>query len=71
MGSILLTRDAAFEPEAVKAMTDAYDSVILQINGHGTLAVREMVAKRILELARAGERNPKRLRNKALRHVAL
>ena len=71
MGLILLTRDTVFEPETVKAMTMAYDSAILKINGHGTSAVRETVAKRIVELATAGERNPKRLCNKALRHAAL
>jgi hypothetical protein len=69
MGSISLTRDAAFEPEAVKAMTEAYDSVLLKINGNGTPAVREMVAKRIVELAAAGECSPKRLRDKVLLHI--
>ena len=71
MGFITLTRDAAFEPEALKAMTDAYDSVLTKINGQGTPAVREMVAKHIVELAAAGECNPKRLRNKVLIHIAI
>jgi hypothetical protein len=71
MGSIKLSRDAAFEPEALKAMTDAYDSVLTKINGQGTPAVRELVAKRIVELAAAGECNPKRLRNKVLLRIAV
>lgn len=70
MGSIR-PYDAAFEPEAVKAMSDAYDSVLLKINGHGTPAVKEIVAKRIVELATAGECDPKRLRNKTLRRIAV
>jgi hypothetical protein len=72
MSHIVVTRAAAFEPEAVKAMTDAYDSVVAKINGHRAPVLKEMVARRILELlATAGERNPMRLGSEALRHVAL
>ena len=70
MGSMILRSDASFEPEAVKAMADAYDSVMLELNGSRTPGMGDLVAKRILELAARGEHNAKRLRNRVLRDLA-
>ena len=70
MGSVKNTEDAALEPEAVKAMIDAYDSIVSEMNGHATPLLKDMVAKRVVELALAGERDPQRLRNQALLHIA-
>ena len=71
MGSIIFRTEAAFEPEVVKAMTEAYDFVVLKINGSGTPAIRELVAKRIIELVAAGERDAERLQSKVLRDVVI
>ena len=62
---------AAFEPQVVKAMTDAYDSVVLKINGNGTPAIRELVAKRIIELVAAGEQDAERLESQILRDIVI
>jgi hypothetical protein len=67
---MMLRRDAAFEPEAVKAMADAYDSVMSKLNGRRTPGMSELVARHIVELAARGERNAMRLRNRVLRDLA-
>ena len=71
MGPIIFGIQAAFEPEVVKAMTDAYNSVVLKINGGETAAIRELVAKRIIELVAAGEQDAERLESKLLRDVVI
>jgi hypothetical protein len=57
----------AFEPEAVKAMTLAFDEVVdgLRLAGKDD-PVRYVVAKKILEFARRGESDPARLAALAL-----
>src|SRR5262249_40225866 len=56
----------AFEPEAIAAMSEAFESALkeLQDTGH---AAREVIAGRIISAARTGERDPARLREAALR----
>jgi hypothetical protein len=57
---------AAFDQDDIKAMSTALDEVCneLQINGDAT--VREVVAIRIIELAKRGERSPSKLRQRVL-----
>ncbi len=64
MATILpfLKKDIVFEPEATQAMSAAFDEACraLQLTDSATRE-REVVAVRIIELARRGERDPKRL----------
>jgi hypothetical protein len=57
---------SAFDQDDIKAMSTALDEVCneLQINGDAT--VREVVAIRIIELAKRGERSPSKLRQRVL-----
>jgi hypothetical protein len=56
-----------FAPELTSSMGDAYDKAIASLsNNDPDLAVRELVAKRIVRLARRGERDPAHLCNSAL-----
>jgi hypothetical protein len=59
-------KDAAFDPADIKAMSMALDDVCeaLKINGDAT--AKEVIAIRIIELARRGERSPTRLRDQVL-----
>jgi hypothetical protein len=51
-----------FAPELTLAMGDAYDKAIASLpNTEAELMVRELVAKRIIRLARRGERDPEQL----------
>jgi len=69
MASIIpFISNATFEPEDIKAMSDAYDRAMEEILdfGHPNKIVKEIVAKRIIKLAKAGERDLKRLCDSAL-----
>lgn len=57
----------AFEPEAVAAMSEAFEAAceVLQDAGEHEV-VREIIAKRVIAAATVGERDPVRLRAAAL-----
>lgn len=57
----------AFDPEAIKLLTEALDSACNTLQGIGNERfTREQVARRIIELAKTGERDPARLAARAL-----
>ncbi len=63
MGSaqvIQLFRGAAFDPDAVERLCLAYDlaSAALHDRDHRSTVVNEVIAKRIIDLAEQGERDP-------------
>ena len=65
------TGEAAFPPEVIDAMSWAFDEVCARLSIPETAdAPQAMVAFRIVELARKGERDPERLRDKALKTIA-
>ncbi len=60
-------RLSVFAPELTSAMGDAYDRAIAALPDIQTeLLLRELVAKRIIRLARRGERDPEHLCSSAL-----
>jgi hypothetical protein len=67
-----LLRDCAFEPDDIKAMSTALDDVCntLHLSDRANGA-REVIAERIIELARRGERSPTRLRDRVLKETGL
>jgi hypothetical protein len=62
-----LIQGAAFEPETTALMGGAYEAARLRLGAVQPAAVLETVAKRIIEAARRGERDPERLTAFALR----
>jgi hypothetical protein len=57
----------AFDPEAIAAMSEAFEAVCNELNEAGQPRVApEVVATRIIAAARGGERDPVRLRAAAL-----
>lgn len=62
----------AFGPEATQAMALAFDRAWLSLQSAGLgreaapAAVRDLLAKRIIEVAKRGEFDPERLREAAL-----
>ncbi len=72
MGAILpfLKDQPVFEPEAVRAMSAAFDEVCRSLKLPETATrEREAIAVRIVELARRGERDAKRLSERVLREA--
>jgi hypothetical protein len=65
MGQILKftpSRCSAFDPEGTNVLAIAYEKAIEQLRGDGfTDLVRDEVARRIIEAAMSGDRNPDRL----------
>jgi hypothetical protein len=64
-------RDTVFEPDQIKAISMALDAVCEKLKLQGDSSEREVIAARIIDLARRGERSPIRLRDGALREARL
>ena len=64
-----LSDQPVFEPEATKAITEAFFKVCQDLKLNGDAGVKEAVAVRIIELAQLGERDPERIRERVLREV--
>lgn len=59
-----------FEPDAVSAMSTAFDEICRSLQlPDGATRERETIAVRIIELARRGERDAKRLSERILREA--
>ena len=60
--------DAVFEPVDLKLMSDAYNKAIEAVYGFGrpNKIVEKIIATRIITLTNSGERDPNRLRDRAL-----
>ena len=78
MATILpFVRDGVFDDKDITAMSTALDDVCKILNLRDDNSAREVIAIRIIDLARAGERSPTRLRDRILheanlaRHVGL
>jgi hypothetical protein len=69
MGSVIpFLRGAPFPPETVRAMSDAYDEVVLVVHGRAAEEAsqgpeNEVVARRIIELAERGITRKEQLRD--------
>jgi hypothetical protein len=78
MATILpFVKDGVFDQKDITAMSMALDDVCKILNLQDDNSAREVIATRIIDLARAGERSPTRLRDRILqeadsaRHVGL
>ena len=67
-----LLKFSAFDPEEITCMTAAYEDAlrVLQLANRQD-PITELVAKKIIEVAQAGERNPDSLREKALTELGI
>jgi hypothetical protein len=78
MATILpFVKDGVFDQKDITAMSMALDDLCKLLNLRDDNSAKEVIASRIIDLARAGERSPGRLRDRILheadlaRHVAL
>jgi hypothetical protein len=62
--------NGAFDPDTLRAMSIALEEVCRTLQLDGDQRAREVMAVRIVELARCGERNHERLRDQVLREVS-
>ena len=61
-----LDGDGAFAPTDIRAMSIALEDVCEALKLDGNAKAKEVVAERIIELARRGERNADQLRDRVL-----
>jgi len=68
MGAIVpfLKEQSVFDPTDIQAMSMALDDVCDALALNGDIKAKEIVAVRIIELARRGERSPAKLRDRVL-----
>jgi hypothetical protein len=78
MRMVALLSNAAFDSEDTELLGAAFEAAWEKLNTAGSALAegseaaltRELLAKRIIELAKRGERNPDRLVESALDHLA-
>jgi len=63
-------KDAVFDQADIMAMSQALDDVCAALEVNEDVRAREMIATRIIEFARRGERSPTRLRDRVLREAS-
>jgi hypothetical protein len=72
MATILpFVKDGVFDQKDITAMSMALDDVCKILNLRDDSSAREVIAIRIIDLARAGERSPTRLRDRILHEADL
>jgi hypothetical protein len=65
-----LLQQQAFEPEEIKALSSAFEDALRELGlVDRTDPATQLVAKRIIELAQRGERDPIRLRQGAVKGI--
>jgi hypothetical protein len=65
-------KDRAFDATATRVMGEAYDRARRMLHDKGQPhVVQEIIAKRIIDIAATGERDPDELARRALRAVGL
>jgi hypothetical protein len=62
--------DTVFEPEVAHSMAAALEGVCFALNVSGNVREREILATRIIDLVRCGERDGGRLRERVLREAS-
>jgi hypothetical protein len=68
----LLKDNAAFGPDEIRLMTTTYEDMLQTLRlADRSDPVTELIAKTIIELTHGGERDPAKLRERALRVLGL
>jgi hypothetical protein len=61
--------DDVFDPDALRMMSTALEEVCRKLQVNGDQRAREVIAARIIDLARRGERDPECLIDRVLREA--
>ncbi len=65
-----LLKGGAFAPDDIKVLSDAFEAALLELKlVDRSDPATELVAKRIIELAQRGERDPVRLREAGVQGI--
>jgi hypothetical protein len=65
-------KDQSFDPELVQVMGRAFDGAAKNLHDRGQPAlVRDIIAKRIIDIAKTGERDPDKICERVLRSFGM
>ena len=64
-----LIEGAAFDPEVIVLLIQAYEAAVQRVGKGQPLPVLEALATRIIEIAARGERDPQRMADHAIRGI--
>ncbi|MBX9777625.1 MAG: hypothetical protein K2Y71_24865 [Xanthobacteraceae bacterium] len=64
-----LIEGAAFEPEIIALLIQAYEAAVRRVGKGQPLVVLETLAKRIIDIAGRGERDPQKMTDHAVRGI--
>jgi hypothetical protein len=64
-----LIEGAAFEPDTIRLLTEAYEAAVQRVGRDQPLLVLETIARQIIEIASTGERDPQRMAEYATRGI--
>jgi hypothetical protein len=64
-----LIQGAAFDPEIVELLSQAYQAAVNRVGKNQPVVVLETIAKRIIEIGGRGERDPQKIVEYAIRGV--
>jgi hypothetical protein len=68
----LLKKETVFGPEDIAAITAAFEEALRRLNvADSEAAMATLVARRIIEMAKAGDRNPMRLTECVIRQFRI
>jgi hypothetical protein len=70
MPIIRLLQNASFGPDEIRVIVRAFDDALRTLGVDRSSLVAEALAKKIIKLAQQGERDPKTLRQHAVRSVS-
>ena len=72
MNSRLSNHDVSFDDETMWAMSEAFDRICDALGNFGEgVTMHEIIARRIVEIAKMGERNPSCLYQQALNAIGI
>jgi hypothetical protein len=64
-----LIQGAAFEPETIQLLSEAYEAAVMLVGRDQPRVVLETIAKKILDIAGRGERDPRTMVDYAIRGI--
>jgi hypothetical protein len=65
-----LIEGAAFEPETIRLLIQAYEAAVKRVGKDQPVLVLETIARQIIEIAGSGERDPRKMLEYATRGIA-
>ena len=73
MGIHKLIANGSFGPNEIRAMSEAYEAalVVLQLNNDRDEPITELIAKSIINISAAGERDPAHMAERAINALGI